>query len=582
MRKLISDTMAGSVAVYVVVFVAVVAQLCLFSVLIGETTPVVTRGVVYCGDAFLLLSGYWLLRGRLRRLVLVGVWCVTLFLLANLLYFRYWGDLIPFESIVSPASYNMLVMRGGMSMLRWVDMVFVAASAVATVAVWRAGDEESEWLTPWRAAGLTAASLLLWAGSVAFSNWRMMVYWNKQGDNQSFAEMLHLRMRTVASREMSFHSNGLACYVAAQVKCVMANRQIEELSAADRELIERVVARGLSSDAAADSLFAGNEGKNLIFIVVESLNSDVVGRRVAGRSVTPVLDSLLEAEGTVAALDVTVEIGDGGSSDGQLIYNTGLRPLLSGVTALSRADMTYPSLVKSIAPAGSAEFIIERKSTWNHGATSVAYGYDVLHDADSLALFESAERGMDGSLMAYALSRLPKMPRPFVAEMTTLSTHSPFDDGGVDAESWPTERDFDGGKYERNYLRMIHYFDSRLGRFIEGLKREGLWEQSVVVIASDHDIAIDSDARDGSRRIVFMALNTGMTRRVEHGVRQGDVYPTVLDMMHVDGGGYRGTGYSMVRDDYAEKSRAVTADEAARASDLMIRSDYFAGQDGRE
>jgi hypothetical protein len=46
---------------------------------------------------------------------------------------------------------------------------------------------------------------------------------------------------------------------------------------------------------------------------------------------------------------VVPQVHDGGSSDGQALYNTGLLPISSGAAAGIFKDNNYPSLLKALA-----------------------------------------------------------------------------------------------------------------------------------------------------------------------------------------------------------------------------------------
>ena len=120
----------------------------------------------------------------------------------------------------------------------------------------------------------------------------------------------------------------------------------------------------------------------------------------------------------------------------------------------------------------------------------------------------------------------------------------------------------------------LKYFDSELNRFLDGLKRQGQYDNSIIVIASDHDVNL-KDNTNGKRPICFMALNTGITKRVTARTWQSDVFPTVLDIMGVDtGGGYRGLGHSLLSDSIPERDDAYWT-PVRTVSDRIIRSDYF-------
>lgn len=141
--------------------------------------------------------------------------------------------------------------------------------------------------------------------------------------------------------------------------------------------------------------------------------------------------------------------------------------------------------------------------------------------------------------------------------------------------------------YMANYYRMTNYFDTQLGIFLDRLKSSGIYDRSVIIIASDHNVPLHGESEIGGAPIVFVALNTGLTKSIDRIVGQIDVFPTIIDIM--GGGDWRGVGLSMLLDN---NSSAVDATgklyghstpeidrykaDAWQISDLIIRSNYFA------
>ena len=120
----------------------------------------------------------------------------------------------------------------------------------------------------------------------------------------------------------------------------------------------------------------------------------------------------------------------------------------------------------------------------------------------------------------------------------------------------------------------LRYFDSELKLFLDELKRLKIYDNSIIVIASDHDMDFKNHIR-GSLPICFIALNTGITKHITARTWQADVFPTILDIMGVDStAGYRGLGHSLLSDSIPERDDDYWA-TVRGISDRIIRSDYF-------
>lgn len=329
----------------------------------------------------------------------------------------------------------------------------------------------------------------------------------------------------------------------------------------------------------ADTLKA-NRHKNLFLIIVESLNTRVISTE-AGRKAAPVLTGLLNDTGTVWADSILTRVGHTMSADGQLLINTGLYPLITRPASPAVLKGDYPSLAKALGDHLSVEAICEQKEFYSHDVTSRTYGYDSIFDrltaspegyeyeADT-RLFKAVEKVVS-TLLAPSCS-------PIFLEITTLGMHCPYTPENEAMRLDVADPVFKGLD-ERGlvYLNKVKSLDTALGGFLEWLKREGLYDNSVIVIVADHSpLAAYLPEQVHSPYIPFIALNTGLTRHVSSPRRQVDIFPTILDLMGVEsyvipqtGLPYRGLGVSMLRDPLPH------SDAEAALGEKMIYSGYF-------
>ena len=332
-----------------------------------------------------------------------------------------------------------------------------------------------------------------------------------------------------------------------------------------------------------------NADKNLILIIVESLNSWVVGKSFDGREITPTLNSLCRQSGSIVGLKMIPQIKGGRSSDGQMIYNIGLLPIKDGAAAVRFGDCDYPSLAKALNRNNSFEVICESAGLWNHAQTSVSYGYGQLYHHSHLK--NAKGWGEDKALFNASKEIISTSTQPFLAELTTITMHQPYDKLKV-SPTWISSLD-DIDTNTRNYLEATHYFDNALGAFIRELKDMGVYDNSVIVILSDHNATDDvlipghSSPTGQDRYITFIAVNTGRTQNIDSVFGQIDIFPTILDIMQCDYD-YRGVGHSLLRHDITSAIDAqgnvignTNAPEIPRQrqawaiSDMVITSRYF-------
>lgn len=330
--------------------------------------------------------------------------------------------------------------------------------------------------------------------------------------------------------------------------------------------------------------------KNLILILVESLQAWPVNLTIDGREVTPYLNSLAKKENVLYFSKVLPQVKGGRSSDAQLLLNTGLLPIVTGAAASLYGTNEYPSLSKALSGYGytSVSLLCDDKAYWNQEATSKGYGFGKLYDR--MAKGNSMIRA-DENLFKYSLPILEKERQPFYAQLVTMSGH--------DAVKSDFESCFNEVKFEDDIVRynlvITEYVDRCIGQFVESLKKSGLYDKSVIVITGDHD-SVSYDKFEGRKKcelsdrfVPLFILNTPLKAECDKVIGQSDIYPTLLDMMGVEGYLFHGLGESVFRhqSDCAVyhtgehigncKSDSVVEykKELWKLSDILIRMDYF-------
>lgn len=106
----------------------------------------------------------------------------------------------------------------------------------------------------------------------------------------------------------------------------------------------------------------------------------------------------------------------------------------------------------------------------------------------------------------------------------------------------------------------------------EHLRRTGLYDNSLIVIAADHPVHV-TDFGGMSKEIPLYLVN--IPRDLRAGMWKGecnqiDVYTTLLDLLGVKSD-WRGLGQSLLSPDYSNSIDARRWD----VSEWIIRSDYF-------
>ncbi|HHW30428.1 MAG TPA: LTA synthase family protein [Clostridiaceae bacterium] len=292
------------------------------------------------------------------------------------------------------------------------------------------------------------------------------------------------------------------------------------------------------------------EGKNLIIVQVEALQHFVINRKTeAGAEITPNLNKLLK-ESTYFD-NIYFQIGSGNTSDAEFLSNNSLYPLRDGSIYFRYPGNTFFSLPKALKAKGynTYAFHANNSSFWNRSAMYQAVGFDYFISNRDYVLDEYIGWGLgDTSFFRQSLDFIDKT-KPFYSFLITLSSHHPFN-----FEYFQTY-EFDVGKYEGtllgDYLKAINYADSALGRFIEMLKEQGLYDNTLLVIYGDHQAIIKSHSEElfdfigeeyneinwiKEQKVPLIIHGPGIENDKVISTIGGeiDIYPTIANLMNLE------------------------------------------------
>lgn len=323
--------------------------------------------------------------------------------------------------------------------------------------------------------------------------------------------------------------------------------------------------------------------KNVIFILVESYLSVTSDLIVDGKEITPNLNKLKRDSNVYFNSHMIPNVSIGESSDGQLIYMAGLMPLHSEITvskAKKNSIIGLPEQIKKAYPdLHSLTIIPTTPSLWDQQAMSDSYGFDKLYSMlDYQTEMKDNENGdflTDEMIFRYASKKDESNQPPFFSLILTMTMHQPFD-SFVEHGFHLTDKSLP--QEYKNYLTNCHYTDIQIGHYLNDLKEKGLYDNSLIVIVSDHDAHPDYLGMEGkiSREIPIYIVNGGIdnSNAWTGECNQLDVYTTILDIMGIQSK-WRGLGHTLLNKNY---QNSVTED-IQEISDWIIYGDYFSKKD---
>ncbi len=346
------------------------------------------------------------------------------------------------------------------------------------------------------------------------------------------------------------------------------------------------------------------KGKNLIVLQIESLENFVINQKIDGQEITPNINKLLK--NSLYFSNYHEQVYNGTSSDADLLTNTSVYPIRRGSTFFRYPNNTYNSLPKLLEEEGYSTVGIhpDKGSYWNWMPALNSIGFQRTIDSAHFNMDETIGLGLsDGSYLKQVEPIIKEQKQPFYNFLVTLTSHGPFDMPKqyqeLKLEDKLNETKMGG------YFQSINYVDKHLGILIDNLDKEGILDNSVLVIYGDHTgihkyyedevekMTPQEDWWKGNNwripLIVYEKNTAGEEIKTIGG--QVDLLPTLAYLMGIDSSKYEGTAMGRnllntnknftvlasgeyIGDKNSEKDEqhAVKGIELA---DKIIRSNYF-------
>ena len=246
------------------------------------------------------------------------------------------------------------------------------------------------------------------------------------------------------------------------------------------------------------------EGMNVIAIHAESLQTFTLGLKVNNIEITPNLNKLSK-EGLFFN-NFYAQVGVGTSSDSEFTYSTSMMPSNNGTVFVNYYNNEYSSIQKLLVDKGYYTFSMHGNvgDFWNRQTMHKNLGYKKFYSKSSYDIDEVYGLGLsDKSFFRQSVPKIKEIAsnnNPFYGLLITLTNHTPWPDTDkysdldftktVNVNGEEVTRDYLEGTTMGYYLKAVNYMDSAFGEFISALDKEGLLDNTVVVIYGDHDARI--------------------------------------------------------------------------------------------
>lgn len=517
---------------------------------------------------FFFALGLLLTRGRVKGGLLLTFILTTILSFCNVLYSRFFGHYLPNMAILQIGNLNDSDVMGSVfTGFRWQDSYYILMAVVFGWLYVKYGRLvlKAHYL---RSLGMLWGVLV----AVVLAFILLLATVHDPSPEISFIRFSPIRVQyTQAPNNMLFRSGFLrrvlVCYEDFLQKDLELDKsQMEEIEHEYTDYSERAV---------SGPTVEGN--KNLIFIIVESYLAATSDLVVDGKEITPFLNSLKRDSDVYYNGHVRPNVTIGESSDGQFIYMTGLLPLKSEITVNIAKDKTFcglPAVLKKAGRIKQSQIVVPTSPTfWEQDKMNELYGIDRMYSKfDCAKAMHGSEDLNDEQVFTMASRVEAALGTPFFSLLVTMSMHNPYtkyEDHGFMISDKNQSAEY------INYLIDCHYTDMQIERFVSDLKRQGIFDQSVIVIAADHDahpVHLNMAENTISNELPLFIINGGidMSKAWMGPCNQLDVYTTLLDMFGIESK-WRGLGHSLLNTNYIN---SVT-EKTIILSEWIIQSNYF-------
>ncbi|MEQ6375912.1 LTA synthase family protein [Bacillaceae bacterium S4-13-58] len=228
------------------------------------------------------------------------------------------------------------------------------------------------------------------------------------------------------------------------------------------------------------------EGKNVIYISMESLQAFVINETHNGEEITPFLNDLISESFYFENFYHQTEQGK--TSDSEFLVENSLYPLPRGAVFFTHGQNEYTSFPEILGEQGYATsvFHANNKSFWNRDVMYDALDFDHFFSEEYYQLTEENTIGWglsDKAFFEQSIKYLETLPKPFYSRFITLTNHFPFD---LPQEEANIDKYDSNSKTLNQYIQTARYTDDSLKEFFDLLKESGLYEESIIVLYGDH------------------------------------------------------------------------------------------------
>jgi len=279
------------------------------------------------------------------------------------------------------------------------------------------------------------------------------------------------------------------------------------------------------------------KGKNLLVIHGESIQNFVMDASFEGEYVAPTLRKMA-SEGLYFT-NFYAEESTGTSSDTEFTFASSLLPAKSGTVFMNYFNRDYVTTQKLLKEKGYYTFSMHGNncSFWNRQAAHKSLGYDDFYcHKKSYKIDETIGLGLsDKSFFRQSVPIIKDIDAKhdkWMGTLIMLSNHTPFtwmDEYNdykvtktVEVNGTSVTRDYLEGTSLGSYFKSVNYADQSLNQLLNDMDKEGLLDNTVVLLYGDHDNKLKKS--EYNRYYNYDAINDTLLKSGDEGYTNVDYF----------------------------------------------------------
>lgn len=327
-------------------------------------------------------------------------------------------------------------------------------------------------------------------------------------------------------------------------------KQDEKIDGNEQEVIEKHLNKYKYELSETNPLASKFEGKNLIIVQLEAINNFVIGLKVDGELVAPNLTKLSQEAYYNSRFYSSA--GMGNTSDCEFSSNIGMYPNGNDLSIFELDGDNYPTIAKEFKKLGYETLSIHGNDGgfYNRNNQHISlFGFDEHIDKVDLLnrnpnLHMIKDWISDEALLNESINIYKEFDKNFFSYNILVSSHAPFGvrDGIEEFNSKSLT------SLANDYIANVKYVDKCIGEYIDDLKENGLYDNSVIIIYGDHTSTLlerdtesltglnysDVEFRMEMQNVPFMIIGNGIPKIKDERVHSNiDIFPTIAALFNL-------------------------------------------------